>query len=596
MNGKDYGSSQGMVPTERRDLAPVAIANPLVSRGMADLTNGRMSQVRSLDPQTALRCCLSGIAWCHRKDCDKAIQDFEEAIRLNPSNPVLYICLGIARSRKADYDQAIQAYDEALRLDPTEANGYKCRGIAWLGKKDYDEAIKDFDEAIHLDPKNTAAIFSRGNAWFDKEDYGKAIRDYDEVIRLDSKNSACYFNRGLALLRKKDYDSAVRNYDEAIRLNPNDAALYYYRGHAFGSAAVRWFGKKDFTKASSESDRAITDFNEAIRLGPNNPLALDRAYKRSQHVLKLLLPLKELTSGSETYSNDSAICKRLFKETVDKALTTLSHEEREVIKLLYGLDDGYAHTYKEIGPIIKATTGRVRLIAATALLKFAPPIRSSLQDFLDIVATLGLHLGDWSDRDTFRLVKPDSSPLHLREGIAICQMSLDPDPAFDDRNRPLEQRSDPGKAAILAKPIAELNLSKYTRECLQSLKIHSLRDLVSRTTAELLESRDFGMACLNEVHEKLRQFDLPLRDESFTGTQRLSDRAKAAMLAKPPVELELSVRAATLLELKGINTIYDLILRTAEELLEIRNFGVGETTLGEIRLKLSQCGLKLRGD
>jgi len=56
-------------------------------------------------------------------------------------------------------------------------------------------------------------------------------------------------------------------------------------------------------------------------------------------------------------------------------------------------------------------------------------------------------------------------------------------------------------------------------------------------------------------------------------------------------ELELSVRATNCLESEGITTVRDLVIRTDEELLEVRNFG--ETTLKEVKQKLQERGLHL---
>jgi tetratricopeptide (TPR) repeat protein len=54
---------------------------------------------------------------------------------------------------KKEYDKAIADYDEAIRLDPKYAIAFNNRGSAWLIKKEYDKAIADYDEAIRLDPK-----------------------------------------------------------------------------------------------------------------------------------------------------------------------------------------------------------------------------------------------------------------------------------------------------------------------------------------------------------------------------------------------------------------------------------------------------------
>ena len=62
----------------------------------------------------------------------------------------------------------------------------------------------------------------------------------------------------------------------------------------------------------------------------------------------------------------------------------------------------------------------------------------------------------------------------------------------------------------------------------------------------------------------------------------------------PITDLNLSVRARKCTTKLGVTTIGDLIRRTAEDLLECKNFGV--TSLNEVREKLTERGLKLRGD
>jgi DNA-directed RNA polymerase subunit alpha len=67
-----------------------------------------------------------------------------------------------------------------------------------------------------------------------------------------------------------------------------------------------------------------------------------------------------------------------------------------------------------------------------------------------------------------------------------------------------------------------------------------------------------------------------------------------AVLNKPVSELNLSVRARKCMNRLGINSLGDLVQRSADELLEAKNFGM--TSLTEVREKLQQYGLTLRGD
>jgi DNA-directed RNA polymerase subunit alpha len=79
----------------------------------------------------------------------------------------------------------------------------------------------------------------------------------------------------------------------------------------------------------------------------------------------------------------------------------------------------------------------------------------------------------------------------------------------------------------------------------------------------------------------------------FRPQQPLSEQEQA-VLNKPVSDLNLSVRARKCMNRLGINTLGDLIQRSADELLESKNFGM--TSLNEVREKLSQYGLTLRGD
>jgi DNA-directed RNA polymerase subunit alpha len=79
--------------------------------------------------------------------------------------------------------------------------------------------------------------------------------------------------------------------------------------------------------------------------------------------------------------------------------------------------------------------------------------------------------------------------------------------------------------------------------------------------------------------------------EAQTGIVGAADPATEVKLAMSLAELNLSVRASNCLESENINTVRDLVVYTEDHLLEVRNFG--ETTLNEVREKLTDIGLRL---
>jgi tetratricopeptide (TPR) repeat protein len=243
-----------VVPFDPLPAEPCWEAPREIAKG-GDAAN-KVSAATELNTKAALTFVNSGNAYRNRDDYDRAIADYTEAIRLDPSLASAYVSRGILRYSRKSYDDAIADYTEAARIDPNHAYIYRFdRGMAYRDKKDYDRAIIDFNEAIRLDPKYIAAYFGRGSAYRGKKEYDPAIADYTEAIRLDP-NVGAYFVRGTAYRDKKDYDRAIADYTEAIRLSPEYAYLYLGRGTAYRS-------KKDY-------DRAIADYTEAIRLSPED--------------------------------------------------------------------------------------------------------------------------------------------------------------------------------------------------------------------------------------------------------------------------------------------------------------------------------------
>jgi tetratricopeptide (TPR) repeat protein len=197
-----------------------------------------------------------GNAYYVKRDYDRAILDYDQAIRLNANHASALSNRGAAYAGKGDYDQAIQNYDEAIRLNPDHADAFSNRGVAYARKGDYDRAIQNYDEAIRLKPNHANALYDRGNAYRHKGDYDRAIQNYDEAIRLNPKHVNAFSNRGIAYARKGDYDRAIQNYDEAIRLNPKHANAFYNRGNAY--------------KHKGDYNQAVQDYDQVIRINPKH--------------------------------------------------------------------------------------------------------------------------------------------------------------------------------------------------------------------------------------------------------------------------------------------------------------------------------------
>ncbi|MCS7304735.1 MAG: tetratricopeptide repeat protein [Thermoguttaceae bacterium] len=180
--------------------------------------------------------------------------------------------------------------------------------------------------------------------------------------------------------------------------------------------------------------------------------------------------------------------------------------------------------------------------------------------------------------------------LFLRDAQASCSMFLDED---------LQKKRD-RLSQVLNIPVTDFELSQRSRNCLQKMGIRTLGDLCRTTEQQLLASKNFGETSLQEIREILASKGLSLG--MFASEKRLPEPFEPeelspdqqALLNRPVTDLNLSVRARKCMMRKGISTIGELIRYSGDQLLECKNFGV--TSLNEVREKLRQFGLKLRGE
>jgi RNA polymerase primary sigma factor len=134
---------------------------------------------------------------------------------------------------------------------------------------------------------------------------------------------------------------------------------------------------------------SIEEIAESANLSANE---VRRVMKISRHPISLDRPVGE---SEDSYFGDfieddgaespvSVATHEMLKDKIDGVLKTLTYREREIIKLRYGIGDGYTYTLEEVGRIFKVTRERVRQVEAKAIRKLQHPVRSrKLEGFLD---------------------------------------------------------------------------------------------------------------------------------------------------------------------------------------------------------------------
>jgi tetratricopeptide (TPR) repeat protein len=118
---------------------------------------------------------------------------------------------GFAYWRKDENDRAIADYNEAIRLDPKFAKAYSNRGLAYRDKGDTGRAIADYTEAIRLDPKFANAYINRGLAYEKLADVARARVDFNATLGLSQNGTEWARNKAQERLAALPSPATVSN-------------------------------------------------------------------------------------------------------------------------------------------------------------------------------------------------------------------------------------------------------------------------------------------------------------------------------------------------------------------------------------------------
>jgi len=129
---------------------------------------------------------------------------------------------------------------------------------------------------------------------------------------------------------------------------------------------------------ATESAMSVSEARRVLKIS-KHPISLDRPIGESEDSY-----FGDFIEDESAESPVQSATHEMLKERIDEILKTLTYREREIIKLRYGLGDGYTYTLEEVGRIFKVTRERVRQVEAKAIRKLQHPVRCRrLEGFVD---------------------------------------------------------------------------------------------------------------------------------------------------------------------------------------------------------------------
>lgn len=253
------------------------------------------------------------------------------------------------RKRFEEYEEAKRALSGGnLRLVVSIAKKYRNRGLSFLDL--IQEGNTGLMRAVDKYEYLRGYKFSTYATWWIRQAITRAIADQARTIRIP--------------VHMIETMSKLRNVSKRL---------------------VQELGREPTIEETAEAAGCSVEEARRVLKMNRHPISLDRPVGESEDSY-----FGDFIEDVGSESPVHAAGNEMLKDKIEHVLKTLTYREREIIKLRYGLGDGYTYTLEEVGKIFKVTRERVRQIEAKAVRKLQHPVRSrQLEGFLDGILRRG---------------------------------------------------------------------------------------------------------------------------------------------------------------------------------------------------------------
>jgi len=206
-------------------------------------------------PNSSILFNMLGAIHAGQNQFEKAIENYEKAIKINSNYAQAYNNLGITLQKLKKTTLAINNYRKAIDLKNDFPEALNNLGNATWELNKSKDCLVYFEKAIKINSNYTDAFNSLGSIYYDLGDNQAAISNYQKAIKINPNYTEAHYNLGMLFHNLARFDESLSSYNEAIKLNPNDEKIYNNLGNLLND-----LGKHE---------EAMVAYKKAIQLKPD---------------------------------------------------------------------------------------------------------------------------------------------------------------------------------------------------------------------------------------------------------------------------------------------------------------------------------------
>lgn len=356
------------------------------------------------------------------------------------------------------------------------------------------------------------AQFYRGIAFESLQRWPQAAEAFEAAAKHDHEPKISSLHRAGALRRSGKEKEAAAILNELKSLEGSSAEYHFQKGLALASGGDLIAAAPEFEKAvglDRDHTGALFELAYINDLHGNDEVALDlykRCIQRPPVPLAALVNLGVLCEDEMRFRDAESYYRRVLEFDPTHPRAKLFFKDCRASRDMY-YDEEAERGYDRLRQLLEipVTDFELSVRSRNCLRKMNIRSLGDLTRTTEAALLASKNFGETSLSE----IKEMMGSKGLRLGMAL---EAGERVASDFRSEPVEELSQEERA-LLAKPINELALSVRARKCMTKLGISTFGDLISYTGDQLLECKNFGVTSLNEVREKLTQYDLKLRNE-----------------------------------------------------------------------------------